>query len=61
MYDYINILCKTQAEEIPNHVNQTVPGILQEEAMHRKCKKLKLHGGQAYDRSTSNCSFRVVA
>jgi hypothetical protein len=48
---YITKLCRTQAETILNHVNPNVRGIGQEEAMHRKYKRLKLGGGEAYDRS----------
>jgi hypothetical protein len=44
-------LCRTHAEEILNHRNAILRGIGQEEAMHRKYKKLKLGGGQAYDHS----------
>jgi hypothetical protein len=51
VYDYITKLCGTQAEVILNHRNQTVRGIGQAEAMHRKYKRLKLGGGQAYDHS----------
>jgi hypothetical protein len=43
-----------------NHVNPNVRRIGQGEARNRKCKRLKLGGGQAYDRS-ADCSFRVVA
>jgi hypothetical protein len=49
--DYITILCRTQADLILNHVNPNVHGIGQGEARQRKCKMLKLCGGQAYDRS----------
>jgi hypothetical protein len=51
VYDYITKLCRTQAEVILNHVNPSVRGIGQGEAMHRKYKRLKLNVGQAYDRS----------
>jgi hypothetical protein len=50
MYDYIIKLCRTQAEVILNYVNPNLRGIGQGEAMHRKYKRLKLGGGQAYDR-----------
>jgi hypothetical protein len=59
VYDYTTKLCRAQAEVIPNHVNPNIHGIGQGEARHRKYKRLKLCGGQAYDRS-ANCSFRVV-
>jgi hypothetical protein len=51
MYDYITILFRTQAEVILNHVNSSVSGTGQGEATHRKFKRFKLGGGQAYDRS----------
>jgi hypothetical protein len=38
-------------EVILNHVNPNVHGIGQREAMHKKYKRLKLGGGQAYDQS----------
>jgi hypothetical protein len=34
-----------------NHLNPNVRAIKQGDAMHRKHKRLKLGGGQAYDRS----------
>jgi predicted secreted Zn-dependent protease len=51
VYDYINKLCRTQAEVILNHVNPTVRDTGQEETMHREYTRLKLRGDQAYDRS----------
>jgi hypothetical protein len=51
VYDYITKLCRTQAEVILNHVNPNVHGIRQVEARQRDHKRLKLGGGQAYDRS----------
>jgi hypothetical protein len=50
VYDYVLKLCRRQAEVIQNHRNEHVHGIGQGEASHRKYKKLKLDGGQAYDR-----------
>jgi hypothetical protein len=44
-------LSKQQAEVIQNHENVNVRNIGQGEAQHRKYKRLKLGGGQAYDRS----------
>jgi hypothetical protein len=41
-----------QTEVILNHDNENVRNIGQGEARHRKCKRLKLDGGQAYDRSS---------
>jgi hypothetical protein len=51
MYDYIPKLCRKQAEVIRNHENEHVRGIGKGEARYRKYKRLKLGGGQAYDRS----------
>jgi hypothetical protein len=51
---------QTQAEVFLNHVNRNVLGIGQGEDRHRIYKRLKLGGGQAYDRSV-DYSFRVVA
>jgi hypothetical protein len=48
MYNYISNLCSTQAEATLNHVNSNVNGTEQGEAMHRKCKRLKLGSNQAY-------------
>jgi hypothetical protein len=45
-------LCKQQAEVIQNHENELIRDIGQGEARHRKYKRLKLGGGQAYDRSS---------
>jgi hypothetical protein len=39
-------------EVIQNHDNESVLNIGQGEARHRKYKRLKLGGGQAYDRSS---------
>jgi hypothetical protein len=43
---------QAKAEVIQNHDNENVRNIGQGEARHRKYKKLKLVGGQAYDRSS---------
>jgi hypothetical protein len=43
---------RQKAEVIQNHENEHVRGIGQGEANHRKYKRLKLGGGQAYDRSS---------
>jgi hypothetical protein len=45
-------LSRQQAEVILNHENENVHNIGQGEARHRKYKRLKLGGGQAYDRSS---------
>jgi hypothetical protein len=50
VYDYVTKLCRAPAEVILNHVNPSVLAIGQGEAMQRKYKRLKLGGGQAYDR-----------
>jgi hypothetical protein len=51
IYDYIIKLCRQEAEFIQNHDNVNVRHIGQGEARHRKHKRLKLGGGQAYGRS----------
>jgi hypothetical protein len=45
-------LCRQQAEVIVNHDNGNVRYIGQGKAQHRKYKRLKLGGGQAYDHSS---------
>jgi hypothetical protein len=52
IYDYITLLCGQQTEVIQNHDNENVRNSGQDEARHRKYKRLKLGGGQAYDRSS---------
>jgi hypothetical protein len=52
VYGYITKLCRRQAEVIQNHPNPNVRAIGQGEAIHRKYKRLKLGGGQAYHRSS---------
>jgi hypothetical protein len=52
IYDYITKICRKQARVIENHKNAYVRHIGQGEARHRKHKRLKLCGGQAYDRSS---------
>jgi hypothetical protein len=56
VYDYVTKLCRRQAEVILTYENPNVRAIGQGEAKHRKHKRLKLGGGQAYDRS-SVCRF----
>jgi hypothetical protein len=51
IYDYITKLCRQQAEVIQNHENADVRKIEQGEPRHRKYKRLKFSGSQAYDRS----------
>jgi hypothetical protein len=52
VYDFITKLCRQQAVVILNHDNEIVRNIGQGEARHSKYKRLKLGGGQAYDRSS---------
>jgi hypothetical protein len=52
VYDYMTELCRQQAEVILNHDNKNERCIGQGEPRHRKYKRLKLGGGQAYDRSS---------
>jgi hypothetical protein len=61
VYAYITKLCRQQAEVIQNHKNELVRRIRagKGEARHRKCKRLKLGGGEAYDRSSDSAA--VVA
>jgi hypothetical protein len=50
VYDFMTKLCKQQAKVIQHHKNIHVRNIGQGEVRHRKYKRLKLGGGQAYDR-----------
>jgi hypothetical protein len=52
VYDLITKLCRQQAEVIQNHHNSNVRNIGQGGDQQRKYKRLKLGGGQAYDRSS---------
>jgi hypothetical protein len=52
VYDYVTKLCRRQAEVVLNHENPNVRAIGQGEPRHKKYKRLKLGGGQAYDRSS---------
>jgi hypothetical protein len=52
VYDYVTKLCRNKAEVIENHENEYVRGTGQGEARHRKYKRFKIDGGQAYDRSS---------
>jgi hypothetical protein len=45
-------LFRQQAEVIQNHENARVRNIGQGEPRHKKYKRLKLGGGQAYDHSS---------
>jgi hypothetical protein len=50
VYDCITKLCSEHAEVIQNDLNPKVRALGQGEATHKKSKRLKLGGGQAYDR-----------
>jgi hypothetical protein len=54
VYDFITKLYRQQAEVIQN-VNPNVRNIGQGKAQHRKYKRLKLGGGQAYDLQVTSC------
>jgi hypothetical protein len=56
VYDYITKLCRRHAEVILNHENPNAHAIGQGEPRHRKYR-LKLGGGQAYDRSSVYLPF----
>jgi hypothetical protein len=45
--EFMTELCRQQAQIIQNNENEHVRSIGQGEARHRKCKRLKLIGGQA--------------
>jgi hypothetical protein len=49
---YITKLCRQQAKVIQNHDNENVRNIGQGEARNTKYKRLKLGGGQTYNRSS---------
>jgi hypothetical protein len=44
--------CAGSKQKSQNHVNPNIRNIRQGEAQHRNYKRLKLGGGQAYDRSS---------
>jgi hypothetical protein len=50
--EFITKVCKQQVKLIQHHENIHICNTGQGEAQHRKCKRLKLGGGQAYDRLT---------
>jgi hypothetical protein len=52
VYDYVTKLFRKQAEVIQNYENEHIRCIGQVEARHRKYKRRKLGGGQAYDSSS---------
>jgi hypothetical protein len=47
----ITKLCRTPEEVIVKHLNPNIRGTGKEGATHRKYKRLKLGGDQAYNRS----------
>jgi hypothetical protein len=51
LYDYVSKYCRQQAEVIQTCENANIRNIGQGEPQHKKYKRLKLGGGQAYDRS----------
>jgi hypothetical protein len=51
VYDFVTKLCRKQAEVIKNHNNENVRRIGRGETQHRKHKRLRLGGGQSYNRS----------
>jgi hypothetical protein len=52
VYDYTTKWRRQQSEVIQNQENEHIRSIGQGKARHRKYKRLKLGGGQAYDRSS---------
>jgi hypothetical protein len=59
VYDFITKFYRHQAEVVKNHENPNVCDIGRNEAGQRKCRGLKLDGGEAYDRSSDEVT--VVA
>jgi hypothetical protein len=57
VYDYITKSCRRQAEVIINHENPNLRTIGQGEARRRKHKRIKLGGGQVYDRLNVGLPF----
>jgi hypothetical protein len=58
IYNYITKFYRQQAKVIPNHRNDHVRCIGQSEARHRKYKRLKLGGGQAYNLSSAKLPLK---
>jgi hypothetical protein len=52
VYDYTPKWCRQQSEVVQNHKNEHVRRIGHGEARHRKYKRFKLRGGEAYDCSS---------
>jgi len=60
VYDLITILSRQQAAVLKNHNNVTVCNIGQGKMTHRKCPRLRLCSGQAYDRSSDlSCHYSI--
>jgi hypothetical protein len=60
VYEYITKSCRQQAEVIQNHENENIRYNGQDEAPHRKYKRLKLGDGHVYDcSSVYDCRGRV--
>jgi len=51
VHDYTRKMCTKQPEVIQTHNNVNVQNTDKNEAQYRKYKRLKLGGGQTYDRS----------
>jgi hypothetical protein len=60
LYDFVTKLCREQATVILNHENIDIRISGQGEARHRKYKRLKLGGGQAYDRSINYLDIECI-
>jgi hypothetical protein len=58
VYAYMTKLCRIHAEFILNHVNPNVRCTGEEEARHRKYRRLKVGDSQAYDRSADYLQFQ---
>jgi hypothetical protein len=50
-FDYITKLCRKQAEVMQKLEHDHIGGIVQSEARYKNYRRLKLGGGQTYDRS----------
>jgi hypothetical protein len=61
IYDYINKLCRQQAEDLQSHKNANICDIGKGETQHRKYKKLKLGDAQAYDRLSDQAAVVTSA
>jgi hypothetical protein len=59
VYDYITKLCRQQAEVKQNLENEHVRSLGQDKARHRKHRRLRFGGDQAYNRTSDSAA--VVA